>query len=139
MIPLLETRQEPVLLPCCLPPNLNLMDPSINTRGQIECSQGLPRLCLPFFYIRTEATLSTKCNGCVLSHVQLFATPWTVGHLSHAHHVPGTALVPNMDHLEQMVPSNNQNEVCQTPHLFYRQGNRDSGKLKVICQIPKNK
>ena len=66
---------------------------SINTRSQIECSQGLPRLCLPFFYIRTEATLSTKCNGCVLSHVQLFATPWTVGHLSHAHHVPGTAFL----------------------------------------------
>ena len=121
---------------------LNPMDPSTpEVRWNVlRASQTVS----PFLLRQNWGNPFYNCNGCVLSHVQLFATPWTVGHLSHAHHVPGTSLVLNMSHLEQMVPFNNHNEVCiitqaGKQRLFYKQGNRDSQKLKVIRQRSKNK
>ena len=147
LIPFLETRQELVLLPRCLPPSqqkeiLNPMDPSTpEVRWNVLRSSpdhlslsSMSELRQPFLQLQWVCAQScpTLCN------------PMDCRHLSHAQHVPGTSLVLNMSHLEQMVPFNNHNEVCiitqtRKQRLFYKQGNRDSQKLKVIRLRSKNK
>ena len=109
---------------------------SINTRASPDhlSLSSMSELRQPFLQLQWVCAQScpTLCN------------PMDCRHLSHAQHVPGTSLVLNMSHLEQMVPFNNHNEVCiitqtRKQRLFYKQGNRDSQKLKVIRLRSKNK
>ena len=133
--------------PHCLPPsqqkeNLNPMDPStpevrwnvLRASPNHLSLSSMSELRQPFLQLQWVCAQScpTLCN------------PMDCRHLSHAQHVPGTSLVLNMSHLEQMVPFNNHNEVCiitqtRKQRLFYKQGNRDSQKLKVIRLRSKNK